>query len=111
LSALAGLFLASEVGVGHPVIGAGYTLTGIAAAVLGGAALNGGRGSFLGALLGALFFTMMLNIVTLLGLTTGAGMITSGGLTLLAVFLYAGWQPIARYWSRLRLRRAVPVAA
>jgi hypothetical protein len=44
----AGFFLSSEVGVGHPVIGQGYTLTSIAAAVLGGAALNGGRGSFIG---------------------------------------------------------------
>ncbi len=87
LAVCAGFFLSSEVGVGHPVIGQGYTLTSIAAAVLGGAALNGGRGSFIGALVGALFFTTSVNIITLLGLNTGAGVITSGALTLFAVFL------------------------
>jgi ribose transport system ATP-binding protein len=102
----AGFFLSSEVGVGHPVIGQGYTLTSIAAAVLGGAALNGGRGSFMGALFGALFFTTTVNVITLLGLNTGAGVITSGALTLLAVFLYSGWQPLARLLTRVRARFA-----
>ena len=52
--------------VGAPVIGSSYTLTSIAAAVLGGAALTGGRGSFVGAMLGALFFTLTVNVITLL---------------------------------------------
>jgi ribose transport system ATP-binding protein len=108
LAVLAGFFLASEVGVGHPVIGAGYTLTSIAAAVLGGAALTGGRGSFVGALFGALFFTATTNIITLLGLSTGAGMITSGALTLFAVFLYTGWRPLARIFERLWARIRAP---
>lgn len=101
IAVLAGFFLSSEVGVGHPVIGAGYTLTSIAAAVLGGAALTGGRGSFVGALLGALFFTLTLNVITLLGLSTGAGIITSGALTLFAVFVYSGLEPVRRLWAQL----------
>ena len=105
LASAAGFLLASEVGVGHPVIGSGYTLTSIAAAVLGGAALSGGRGSYLGALLGALFFTTSLNVITLQGLNTGAGIIVSGALTLLAVLLPSGWQPLARAWARLNGRR------
>jgi ribose transport system ATP-binding protein len=72
IAVLSGLFVASEVGVGTPVIGSSYTLSSIAAAVLGGAALTGGRGSFVGALLGALFFTLTVNIIALLGLNTGA---------------------------------------
>jgi ribose transport system ATP-binding protein len=104
MAVVAGFFLASEVGVGHPVIGAGYTLKSIAAAVLAGAALSGGRGSFVGALFGALFFTVTVNIIALLGLNTGAGIIASGALTLFAVFLYSGWQPLARLWLRLRAR-------
>ena len=67
IAVLSGLFVGSEVGVGTPVIGSSYTLSSIAAAVLGGAALTGGRGSFVGALLGALFFTLTVNIITLLG--------------------------------------------
>jgi ribose transport system ATP-binding protein len=102
LAVIAGFFLGSEVGVGHPVIGAGYTLTSIAAAVLGGASLAGGRGSFVGAVLGALFFTLTVNIITLLGMTTGAGIITSGLLTLFAVILYSGWQPIGAIWAAIR---------
>src|SRR6202035_1639585 len=53
IAALAGLFLASEVGVGHPTVGAGYTLTSIAAAVLGGASLAVRWGALAGRLPGA----------------------------------------------------------
>ena len=101
IAVLSGLFVASEVGVGTPIIGSSYTLTSIAAAVIGGAALTGGRGSFVGAVLGALFFTLTANIITLLGLNTGAGIITSGVLTLFAVLLYSGWQPVRRLWANI----------
>jgi ribose transport system ATP-binding protein len=112
LATFAGFFLASEVGVGHPTVGSTYTLTSIAAAVLGGAALTGGRGSFVGALLGALFFTLTVNTITMLGLNTGAGIIISGALTLFAVLLYSGWQPFGRAWARIRsaFARLAPAA-
>jgi ribose transport system ATP-binding protein len=106
LAALAGLFLASEVGVGHPTIGQNYALTSIAAAVLGGAALSGGRGSFLGALAGALFFTLMINVLSILGLSSAMGVIASGTLTLLAIFLYSGLREIDRLMRRLHRARA-----
>ena len=101
LAALAGFFLASEVGVGHPTIGADYTLTSIAAAVLGGAALGGGRGSYVGALLSAVFFAATVNVITLNGFSTGAGIIASGALTLFAVLLYSGLQPLAQLWAKV----------
>ena len=102
IAILSGLFVASEVGVGTPIVGSSYTLTSIAAAVLGGAALTGGRGSFVGAMLGALFFTLIINIITLLAFNTGAGIMTSGALTLFAVALYSGLQPIRRVWANVR---------
>ena len=102
IAVLSGFFVASEVGVGTPIIGSSYTLTSIAAAVLGGAALTGGRGSFVGGLLGALFFSLVVNIITLLGLNTGAGIMTSGALTLFAVALYSGLTPIRRVWGHIR---------
>jgi ribose transport system ATP-binding protein len=102
LATLAGFFLASEVGTGTPVVGSAYTLPSIAAAVLGGAALSGGRGSYVGAVLGALFFTLTVNVVTLLGLSTAVGIITSGALTLFAVLLYSGWHPLRWISSQLR---------
>lgn len=106
LAAFAGLFLATEVGVGHPTVGATYTLTSIAAVVLGGASLMGGRGSFMGAFLGAIFFTLIVNIMPFLGVNTAVGVITSGALTLLAVMMYSGQLPTARL--RLYLRRRLP---
>ena len=44
-AAVGSCFLAAQIGIGDPTIGLGYTLTSIAAAVLGGASLFGGRGS------------------------------------------------------------------
>jgi ribose transport system ATP-binding protein len=111
LAVIAGFFLASEVGFGHPTVGSNYALTSIAAAVLGGAALTGGRGSFVGAVLGALFFSLTINIITLLGYTTGAGIIISGALTLFAVMLYSGWQPVGRIWARIVAFARRPLAA
>ena len=47
MASLAGFYLAAEVQIGSPIIG-NYALESIAAAVLGGASLAGGRGSFVG---------------------------------------------------------------
>jgi ribose/xylose/arabinose/galactoside ABC-type transport system permease subunit len=52
--------------------------------------------------LGALFFTLTVNIIALLGLNTGAGIMVSGALTLFAVTLYSGLQPIRRVWANIR---------
>lgn len=113
-AALAGLFLSSEVGVGHPTVGQNYALSSIAAAVLGGAALTGGRGSFIGALFGALFFTLMINVISILGLSSAVGVIASGAMTLLAIFLYSGlreFDRLRRRWRRARLVGAAAVPA
>jgi len=111
-AALAGLFLASEVGVGHPTVGQNFALASIAAAVLGGAALTGGRGSFIGAIAGALFFTLMINVISILGLSAAVGVIASGTMTLLAIFLFTGLGEIDRIRRRFRRSRsAVTVGA
>ena len=84
----AGLFMAAIVGVGDPRIGGTFALSSIAAAVLGGAALSGGRGSFVGALLGALFLTLLFNALPLLGWTSAWGDISRGAVTLAALALF-----------------------
>lgn len=109
LAALAGLFLGSEVGVGHPTVAQNYALTSIAAAVLGGAALSGGRGSYSGALFGAVFFTLMINVISILGLSSSVGVIASGLMTLVSVFLYSGLKEFERLIRSLR-RRSSPAA-
>ena len=76
--------------MGDANVGLEFTLTSIAAAVLGGASLAGGRGTFVGALLGALFLTELTNIVPFLGLDSSWSQMLVGLLTLLALAFYAG---------------------
>jgi ribose transport system ATP-binding protein len=86
-------------------------LTSIAAAVLGGAALAGGRGSFTGALFGAFFFTLMINVISILGLSSAVGIIASGAMTLLAIFFYSCLGEVDRMLRRLfESKRAAPVS-
>lgn len=63
LSATAGLFLAATATAGDATTGNGFTLTSIVAVVLGGISLFGGRGSGIGAMLGAFVINMIVNIL------------------------------------------------
>lgn len=94
--ALASFFLSSQVMIGDPAVGLGFTLTSIAAAVLGGASLFGGRGSFIGAVIGAVLLTEITTVVPFLGLDTSWAQILVGGLTLLALFLYQAPDLVSR---------------
>jgi ribose transport system ATP-binding protein len=95
MAAVAGFFSAALIQTGSPIIG-GYALQSIVAAVLGGASLAGGRGSFVGALLGAVFLGLILNVVPLLGMPTEYGQIAIGALTLIALVVYQGPELLAR---------------
>lgn len=88
MAALASFFLAAQVGVGDPRAGSSYALTSLAAAVLGGASLMGGRGTFIGVIVSSLFLAMITNILPLLGLSNNVGLITIGGLLLLGLAFY-----------------------
>ena len=67
---IAGVYQFSRLTVGSPVSGVGMELKVIAAVVIGGASLNGGRGSILGTLAGAAVMGVIDNGCTLLGLAT-----------------------------------------
>ncbi|HEX8235433.1 MAG TPA: ABC transporter permease [Abditibacteriaceae bacterium] len=58
-AALAGIVYAARYGLGHSTAATGYELDVVAAAVVGGASLSGGRGSIVGAVLGALIFATL----------------------------------------------------
>lgn len=103
LAALAGVFLAGQIGIGDPRGGAGFTLLAIAAPVLGGASLFGGYGTLVGALLGALVLVLAQTLPTILGINVAWGFILTGGLTLLALLAYTGG-------AGAMLRRAVRTA-
>jgi len=68
-AALAAVMLAVQIGTGDATAGQSYTLQSVSAVVLGGASIYGGRGSFLGTVLGALLLTEMINAITFLELS------------------------------------------
>ncbi|NKY59789.1 ABC transporter permease [Nocardia flavorosea] len=70
LSAITGVLLASRLGAGSGSAGAGLEFDIIAAVVIGGAALAGGRGTMLGTLLGVVFITVIGNGLVLLGVNS-----------------------------------------
>jgi ribose transport system ATP-binding protein len=110
-AAIGALFLAAQIGIGDPRIGTSYTLTSIAAAVLGGASLFGGRGSFVGAVVGALFLNVIINVLPFLGWSAAYGRIMVGALTLLALTFYQAPELLGRFRtfvSNLRLSRSAP---
>ena len=79
--------------------------------MLGGAALAGGRGSYVGAFFGALFFTLMINVISILGLSSAAGVIASGAMTLMAIFFYSGLAEVDRLLRKTFARRRAPLPA
>jgi ribose transport system ATP-binding protein len=109
MAAIAGFYSAAQVQIGSPIIG-NYALESIAAAVLGGASLAGGKGSFVGTLLAALFLTEIGNVLPLFQQPTEYAQMTIGGLILLALVLYQAPELVARLrtgWAGVgRLRGA-----
>jgi ribose transport system ATP-binding protein len=93
---LGAFVLMGQIGVGDPSQGVGYTLSSITAVVLGGTSLLGGRGTFIGSVLGALLITQLLNATTFLGLSTLWQYFFQGLLILVAAVAY----------SFVRVRRA-----
>jgi ribose transport system permease protein len=67
LAGIAGFLTLGRMDVAHPLAGSGLEFDAIAAAVIGGTALEGGRGSAAGALLGAAFITVLRNGLGILG--------------------------------------------
>jgi len=96
MAALAGFYLAAQVQIGSPLIG-NYALESIAAAVLGGASLAGGRGSFVGALLAALFLSLIDNVLPLFHQPTEYSQMTIGVLILFALILYQSPELLERF--------------
>jgi ribose transport system ATP-binding protein len=101
-----GVFLAALVGIGDPRLGTSFTLPALAAAVLGGAALGGGRGSFIGAVNGALFLTLIINVLPFLGWPAAWGDIARGSVTLAALALFKAPE-LSRMLHRARHRSAL----
>ncbi len=89
LTFLGAVVLLAQLGVGDPGQGTGYTLTSITAVVLGGTSLLGGRGTFIGTLMGAGLSVQVLNATTFLSLDQKWQYIFQGALVVAAAIIYS----------------------
>lgn len=87
LAGLGGLILAGNLASADPNLGMGYELDVIAAVILGGTALSGGRGSIVGVVIGALLMALLNNAFVLLGISAYWQVVTKGLVILFAVGL------------------------
>ncbi|WP_027133010.1 ABC transporter permease [Geminicoccus roseus] len=86
LAALAGVVYASQLGIGTPIAGQGYELDAIAAVVVGGTSLFGGRGSVWGTFIGTLIIGVLANTLNLNGVDPFVQQLVKGALIVVAVF-------------------------
>jgi len=85
LAGLGGIILAGNLASANPDLGRGYELDVIAAVILGGTALSGGRGTIYGVVLGALLMALLSNAFVLLGISAHWQVVTKGLVIILAV--------------------------
>jgi ribose transport system permease protein len=85
LAGVAGLLLTARLDAADPKFGIGYELDSIAAVVIGGTSLSGGRGSVLGTVLGCLIIGVLNNGLVLLGVSPDWQLVVKGVVILVAV--------------------------
>ena len=86
LAGFAGVLYAAENHQGNPAMpGVGYELDAIAAVVIGGTQLSGGKGTILGTIVGTLMIGVLTNMLRLNNVDSNVEMMVKGGIILLAV--------------------------
>jgi ABC-type sugar transport system ATPase subunit/ribose/xylose/arabinose/galactoside ABC-type transport system permease subunit len=96
LVGLAGLLQLAQDGSMQSVMGTGYELRAIAAAVIGGTAISGGRGSVIGVVLGAALLSLVSNALVLWQISRYHHDLVVGGLILAAVLWDLLWRKLER---------------
>ena len=86
-AALVGMIIAAQLGAAHPATGETFELNAIAAVVLGGTSLMGGRGTIGGTLIGAFVIGVLADGLVLLGVSEFWQMVIKGLVIVLAVIL------------------------
>jgi erythritol transport system permease protein len=86
-AAMAGILIAAQLEAAHPATGESFELTAIAAVVLGGTSLQGGRGSVLGSLAGAFVIGTLADGLVMLGVSEFWQIVIKGLVIVLAVIL------------------------
>jgi ribose transport system permease protein len=87
LTGLAGMIMMARLSSAQPATGEMFELDAIAAVVLGGTSLSGGRGTVWGTLVGALIIGILNNSLNLLGVSSFYQLVAKGLIILLAVFV------------------------
>ncbi len=84
-AALGGLFLTSQTGSGSPTVGNDFVLPAVAAVVIGGTVLSGGRGGLVGSAVGAFILTIIGNVVFVLHISSYWQPVVAGLILVLSV--------------------------
>ncbi|MCK5922546.1 MAG: ABC transporter permease, partial [Methylococcales bacterium] len=82
---IAGILIASRLNSAQPALGLGYELEAIAAVVIGGTSLSGGRGTIMGTLIGALIMAVLTNGLRVLSVAQEWQTVVTGAIIILAV--------------------------
>jgi ribose transport system permease protein len=85
--AIAAVMLSGRLASASPLVGNLYELDAIAAVVIGGTSLAGGRATIVGTFLGVITFALIFNLLTLMGLAVEIQQITKGAIILAAVLI------------------------
>jgi simple sugar transport system permease protein len=106
LASTAGVLYTAQYRQGKPDAGAGAELDAIAAVVIGGTNLMGGRGSMIGTLVGVLIFGFLGNILQLRNIDSNTQLVLKGGIILAAVLLQEGqlgvrWKQFQGYFRTI----------
>lgn len=84
---VAGLLIAARLNSAQPALGQGYELEAIAAVVIGGTSLSGGRGTILGTLIGAFIMSVLNNGLRILGVEEQWQIVVTGFIIIVAVYV------------------------
>lgn len=84
---LAGLMASTRTGVGSPVLSVGFELDVIAAVVVGGASLAGGRGNVLNTIIGVMILSIISNLMNLMNISGYNQQVVKGVIIIAAVML------------------------
>jgi ribose transport system permease protein len=83
---VSGILMASRLASAQPALGAGYELEAIAAVVIGGTSLSGGKGTILGTVIGALIMSVLTNGLRILSVPQEWQTVVDGLVIIVAVY-------------------------